>query len=224
MCPVDSSRSPCQVLEESSSCPRIRSHVGRGGRNRGTTRGRLEDECGTTTAPPQSLPVHPRVTPWTSPRRRPLSPAGTGEVHRFHTTYYYLDFSPRELFFKTGCVETRSGRARFDPARSTPERRQGEGGDPFLEHIARDAPRVSTKCRTPTGLVDPLEARHPKRPGGSTLASSPHAGTVWCRSPVPDFSGRPIHQQPRALATLDEPTQITTETGRGHTGRWNWPA
>lgn len=43
---VDSSRSPCQVLEESSSCPRFRSDVGSMARNGGPTRGWLEEQCG----------------------------------------------------------------------------------------------------------------------------------------------------------------------------------
>lgn len=43
---VDSSRSPCQVLEESSSCPRFRSDVRSMARNVGPTRGWLEERCG----------------------------------------------------------------------------------------------------------------------------------------------------------------------------------
>ncbi len=169
LCPVDSSRTPCQVLEESSSCPRIRSDVGRVGWNRGTTRGRLEDGCWTTSGGPQTLPVHPRDTPRTSPRRHPLSAAETSGVHRIHSPYYYLDFSSRDLFFKTGGVETRLGSARCAPAPSTPERTAGRSGT--------------------------VEDRHPKTPEGRRwrrrLARVRFGVGRLCQT-----SRRPIHQLP----------------------------
>ncbi len=154
---VESSRIPRVVHRTVHTCEQQ-------GESSGTTRGRLEDEHGTVFGPPQTPPIHPRVTRRPSPRHHTPGPAQTGSVHRFHSAYYYFSSSSYRSLFKTGCVESRSSDVSSGATRL---HRQGEERDGY----------VRTRSR-------PLRTR--ERESRVGLGSRARRGYVLCRSPVPD--------------------------------------
>lgn len=221
---------PCGILEESVWSPRGFLELSTISctcvNNRVNPVEQLEERSRMNRGQPENLhrrrvfiletpPGHPHGTTPPEQRIRPQSTESTAPT----TTSVLLirDLSSKQGVWKLGTAASAS--------QPLPVHSKDDTGitDPIANRRKQSAPAVRRACPRIVGPARaPLLGAVIRGAGGSGYVHVPSAGTVLCRSPVPDCEGGRFGRTLSSTDT-DEPT-TDHGTGRGQIGRWSLQA